>query len=27
VAHPGLSDEERAQGVEDLLLAIRRYAK
>jgi DNA-binding FrmR family transcriptional regulator len=27
VAHPGLSDAERAQGVEDLLLAIRRYAK
>lgn len=27
VAHPDLSDEDRAQGVEDLLLAIRRYAK
>jgi DNA-binding FrmR family transcriptional regulator len=27
VAHPGLSDEERAQGLEDLLEAIRRYSK
>ena len=27
MAHPDLSHEERAQGVEDLLLAIRRYAK
>ncbi|WP_064120894.1 metal/formaldehyde-sensitive transcriptional repressor [Pseudomonas fluorescens] len=27
VARPGLSDDERAQGVEELLQAIRRYAK
>ncbi|CAI8915843.1 FrmR/RcnR family transcriptional regulator, repressor of frmRAB operon [Pseudomonas sp. IT-P253] len=27
VAHPGLSDEERAEGLEDLLQAIRRYSK
>lgn len=27
VAHPGLNDEERAQGLEDLLQAIRRYSK
>jgi DNA-binding FrmR family transcriptional regulator len=27
VAHPGLSDEDRAQGLEDLLEAIRRYSK
>jgi len=27
VANPALSDVERAQGVEDLLEAIRRYAK
>ncbi|MBV4457877.1 MULTISPECIES: metal/formaldehyde-sensitive transcriptional repressor [Pseudomonas] len=27
VAHPDLSDEARAQGVEELLLAIRRYSK
>lgn len=27
VARPGLSDEERAEGVEQLLEAIRRYGK
>ncbi|MCU0074293.1 MULTISPECIES: metal/formaldehyde-sensitive transcriptional repressor [Pseudomonas] len=27
VAHPDLSDEARAQGVEELLQAIRRYSK
>ncbi|WP_268797914.1 metal/formaldehyde-sensitive transcriptional repressor [Pseudomonas huanghezhanensis] len=27
VANPGLSDEERAKGVEELLEAIRRYTK
>jgi DNA-binding FrmR family transcriptional regulator len=27
VAHPDLSDEDRAQGLEDLLEAIRRYSK
>jgi hypothetical protein len=27
VARPGLSDEARAEGVEDLLQAIRRYSK
>ncbi|WP_297841121.1 metal/formaldehyde-sensitive transcriptional repressor [Pseudomonas sp.] len=27
VAHPDLSDEERAEGVEELLEAIRRYSK
>jgi DNA-binding FrmR family transcriptional regulator len=27
VAHPALSDAERAQGVEELLAAIRRYSK
>lgn len=27
VAHPELSDEARAQGLEELLEAIRRYAK
>ncbi|MBN8812772.1 MULTISPECIES: metal/formaldehyde-sensitive transcriptional repressor [unclassified Sphingomonas] len=27
VAHPALSDAERAQGAEDLLAVIRRYAK
>ncbi|WP_426139724.1 metal/formaldehyde-sensitive transcriptional repressor [Pseudomonas sp. DWP3-1-2] len=27
VANPGLSDAERAQGVEELLTAIRRYSK
>ncbi len=27
VAHPGLSDAERAQGLEDLLEAVRRYSK
>jgi DNA-binding FrmR family transcriptional regulator len=27
VAHPGLSDEERAKGVDELLEAIRRYSK
>ncbi|HEY0286760.1 MAG TPA: metal/formaldehyde-sensitive transcriptional repressor [Pseudomonas sp.] len=27
VAHPGLSDSERAQGLEELLEAIRRYSK
>ncbi len=27
VAHPDLTDEERAQGAEDLLQAIRRYSK
>lgn len=27
VANPGLSDEERAKGVEELLEAIRRYGK
>jgi DNA-binding FrmR family transcriptional regulator len=27
VAHPDLSDEQRAQGAEDLLQAIRRYSK
>ncbi|MFK3795048.1 metal/formaldehyde-sensitive transcriptional repressor [Pseudomonas sp. NPDC088444] len=27
VAHPGLSDEERADGLEELLEAIRRYSK
>ncbi|CAH2807120.1 MAG: RcnR-like protein clustered with cobalt-zinc-cadmium resistance protein CzcD [uncultured Paraburkholderia sp.] len=27
VAHPGLSDKERAQGVEALLEVIRRYTK
>lgn len=27
VAHPGLTDEERAQGLEELLEAVRRYSK
>lgn len=27
VAHPGLSDAERQQGAEELITAIRRYAK
>lgn len=27
VAHPGLSDEERAAGADELIAAIRRYAK
>jgi DNA-binding FrmR family transcriptional regulator len=27
VARPGLSDEERAEGLEELLQAIRRYSK
>ena len=27
VAHPGLSDAERAQGADDVMEAIRRYAK
>ncbi|MCF5708283.1 metal-sensing transcriptional repressor [Pseudomonas syringae] len=27
VAHPDLSDEDRAQGLEELLEAIRRYSK
>ncbi|MGC6370775.1 metal/formaldehyde-sensitive transcriptional repressor [Pseudomonas sp. K2I15] len=27
VAHPDLSDEERAKGVDELLEAIRRYSK
>jgi hypothetical protein len=27
VAHPDLTDEQRAQGAEDLLQAIRRYSK
>lgn len=27
VAQPGLSDDERARGAEDLLAVIRRYAK
>ena len=27
VAHPGLSDEARADGAEELVAAIRRYAK
>lgn len=27
VAHPGLSDEVRAEGAEELMAAIRRYAR
>lgn len=27
VAHPGLTDEERAQGAAELLAAIKRYSK
>lgn len=27
VARPGLSDEKRSQGAEDLMIAIRRYSK
>ncbi|RMQ47222.1 hypothetical protein ALQ04_01545 [Pseudomonas cichorii] len=27
VAHPGLSDEDRAQGLEQLLEAVRRYSR